>query len=58
MAQGKAPTVRRKRIIVSVNDEELKQFKPLAAAEHKSLAQYLREYLYSRLKERKKGIAA
>jgi hypothetical protein len=53
MAQEKAPTVRTKRIPVPVNREELKKFTALAKAEHKSLAQLIREFLYSRLEEKK-----
>lgn len=49
--------MRKQSIQVPVNSKEHKMFRDLAAAEHKSLAQLIRELLY-RLAENKKGIAA
>lgn len=58
MAQKRAPDLKQVAIQIRVSPKERKLFSELAASEHKSLGQLVRELLWARHEEaRKKAVA-
>ncbi len=58
MAQKRAPDVKTLNLQARVTPKEYKMVNEVAEAEHKTISQLIRELLYSRLEQKRKGIAA